>query len=122
MDKKLIFVVDDDVEIRKLLLDVLEGEDYRVETISDGIKLFERLKTLHPDLILLDLMMSWIDGLDICSSIKKNNAFKDIPVIFITAYKSDEIEKQMQDSLVDDYIFKPFKIEDLFSKIKKNLK
>ncbi len=121
MDKKLIFIVDDDREIRELLQEVLESEDYRVDTISDGIKLFDKLKVTKPDLILLDVMMSWIDGLDICSSIKNNKLYENIPIIFITAYKNDEVENQMNESLANDYIFKPFKIEDLLDKIQKFL-
>ena len=121
MNNKLIYIVDDDAEIRELLVEVLESVDYDVIPISNGIKLFEELKNTKPDLMLLDIMMSWINGIDICSSIKKDDRYKDIPVIFITAYKEENIEKSIKESLVDDYIFKPFKIEDLLNKIEKLL-
>jgi len=92
MKKKLIYVVDDDPEIRDLLASALELEDFNVVNISNGINLIEELKKKKPDLILLDIMMSWIDGFDICNSIKQNQLYKDIPIIFITAYKNNKIE------------------------------
>lgn len=119
MDKKVIYIVDDDVEIRDLLCDVLKVENFEVTAIPNGIKLFDELKKKKPDLILLDIMMSWIDGLDICESMKKNQLYKNIPIIFITAYKNEKMEQQIKNTPANDYIFKPFNLDDLLAKIKK---
>ncbi len=86
MARKKIIIVDDDRETREMLKMALELEGYEVAQAANGLRLISSLHVDRPDLILLDVMMSWIDGLELCRAVKKNDEFRDIPVIFITAY------------------------------------
>lgn len=119
MTNKIIYVVDDDNEIREFLKNLLTDQGYKVHTYSNGIKFFEEIKIIRPNIILLDIMMSWLDGLNICSTLKNNNDYKDIPVILITAYKDKEIEEKIKKSKAEAYIYKPFNIEMFLNTIEK---
>ncbi len=75
----------------------------------------------RPDVILLDVMMSWIDGFELCRAIKKNQTFADIPVIFISARKSLEDEKAGLDAGAVDYFAKPLDVDRLIARIREIL-
>src|SRR5882762_10873200 len=86
--RKKIIIVDDDRETREMLKMALELEGYEVSQAANGLRLISTLHVDRPDLILLDVMMSWIDGFELCRAVKKNEEFRDIPVIFISAKKT----------------------------------
>src|SRR6202048_909576 len=86
--RKKIIIVDDDRETREMLKMALELEGYEVSQAANGLRLISTLHVDRPDLILLDVMMSWIDGFELCRAVKKHDEFKDIPVIFISAKKT----------------------------------
>src|SRR5258708_16539137 len=83
--RKKIIIVDDDRETREMLKMALELEGYEVAQAANGLRLISTLHVDRPDLILLDVMMSWIDGFELCRAVKKNDEFRDIPVLFIRA-------------------------------------
>ncbi|MCK4777874.1 MAG: response regulator, partial [Actinomycetia bacterium] len=106
--KKKILIVDDNTQIRKLLKTFLLKEGFDTVTAPNGIKLIGALKFHKPDLILLDIMMSWIDGYDLCKTIKGNKELKDIKVVFVSGKTTrDDIDKGYEVGC-DDYITKPF--------------
>jgi len=82
--RKKIFIADDDRDILQIMHLMLQTKPYAVETTSNAKNIFEFEKDL-PDLILLDIWMSGVDGREICSQLKKNERTKNIPVIFISA-------------------------------------
>lgn len=84
MAARKIIVVDDDRETRELLQTVLELQGYQVVQAQSGLRLLSYLHVDRPDLILLDVMMSWIDGFELCRAIKSNPEFRGIPVVFIS--------------------------------------
>jgi DNA-binding response OmpR family regulator len=84
MGRKII-IVDDDRETREMLKILLEIEGFEVELAANGLRLISTLHVDKPDAILLDVMMSWIDGFELCESIKQNPEFATIPVVFISA-------------------------------------
>src|SRR5256885_10718883 len=86
--RKKIIIVDDDRETREMLKMALELEGYEVTQAANGLRLISTLHVDRPDLILLDVMMSWIDGFELCRAVKKNEEFRDIPAIFISAKKT----------------------------------
>src|SRR5258708_19637626 len=86
--RKKIIIVDDDRETREMLKMALELEGYEVSQAANGLRLISTLHVDRPDLILLDVMMSWIDGFELCRAVKKNDEFHDIPVIFISPKKT----------------------------------
>ncbi len=113
--KPLIWVVDDDLELRKLLEEFLEKSDFDVRTLPDGRDLERRLARRRPDLIVLDLMLPGIDGLEICRRLRASG--DDIPIIMLTA-KSDPIDRVVGMELgADDYLGKPFLPRELTARI-----
>jgi CheY-like chemotaxis protein len=88
-----IIIVDDDRDTREMLTLALELEGFEVGQAANGLRLISAMHVDRPDVILLDVMMSWIDGFELCRAIKQNPSFHDIPVIFISARKSDEDER-----------------------------
>src|SRR5947209_16201957 len=92
-----------------------EGDD--LTQAGNGIRLISSLHVDRPDVILLDVMMSWIDGFELCRSIKKNEEFRDIPVIFISARKTPEDHAKGIAAGAADYFTKPVDIDKLISRI-----
>ncbi len=116
LKKKRILVIDDDEGILDALKIMLEMSEYEVETMLDGKKV-SQLKSNLPDLILLDLWMSGIDGRDICKKLKSQDFTKHIPVILVSASK--EVVQSKEDAGADDYIAKPFDMNDLLVMVEK---
>ena len=112
-----VAVVDDDREIREALKDALEMAGYDVHVVPNGLKLMGVLQVIHPDVILLDVMMSWIDGVDLCYALKANHAYSEIPVIFMSARTSPEDVRRGMDAGAADYITKPFDLQALLDRL-----
>ncbi len=114
-----IFVVDDEKNIRDLIKKYLQKEGYRVTLFEEGTNLLKEIDRLKPDLIVLDIMMPGIDGLELCKEIRKNN---DIPIIFVSA-KDEEVDRIVGLELGgDDYLSKPFSPRELVVRIKNILR
>jgi DNA-binding response OmpR family regulator len=115
--KKKVIIVDDDREVREMLKMALEIEGYDVAQAANGLRLISSLHVDRPDAILLDVMMSWINGFELCRAVKKNEEFKDIPVIFVSARKTArDIEEGMAAGAVD-YFSKPIDMERLIARV-----
>lgn len=113
-----IYCVEDDTDIRELVLYALNAENYMAEGFVSGKELFIRLEQETPSLILLDIMLPEQDGMQILKQIRASERTKHIPVIMLTA-KSSEIDKvKGLDGGADDYITKPFGIMELISRVK----
>ena len=118
MSKEKILVVDDEKDIIELLQYNLEKEGYRISCAYSGEECLENVKTELPDLILLDLMLPEIDGLDVCKILKRNPQTSHIPIIMLTA-KGEETDIVLGLELgADDYITKPFKVRELLARVK----
>src|SRR5437867_4727790 len=105
--RKKIIIVDDDRETREMLKMALELEGYEVSQAANGLRLISTLHVDRPDLILLDVMMSWIDGFELCRAVKKNDEFRDIPVIFISAKKTAGDIRTCLAAGAADYVSEP---------------
>ena len=116
--KKVIMLVDDNLDLLYSIKKGLESisGNYEVITVDSGRKCLNLLKSVNPDLILLDIMMPGMDGWDTCAKIKDNKKTGDIPIIFLTA-KTDPISKSMGRLASADYITKPFDMNDLKKRI-----
>ena len=115
--KPKIIIVDDDRETRELLAMALQMEDFEVTQAANGLRLISTLHVDRPDLILLDVMMSWIDGFELCRAVKKNEEFRDIPVIFISAKKTAGDIRTGLAAGAADYFSKPIDMERLLARI-----
>jgi DNA-binding response OmpR family regulator len=114
--KKRILIADDDWSILEVLEMILEDEGYEVEKTLDGDKIYN-LTTHLPDLLLLDIWMSGIDGRDICRYVKAHDRLKNIPIIMVSANK--DTEHIALEVGADDFLAKPFDIDDLLTKVRK---
>ncbi len=113
MAQRKVIIVDDDRETREMLSLALELEGFEVSQATNGLRLISSLHVDRPDLILLDVMMSWIDGFELCRSIKQNEEFRDIPVVFVSARRSAEDVRRGREVGAADYFTKPLDIDRL---------
>ncbi|GAE34437.1 response regulator YycF [Halalkalibacter akibai] len=117
--EKRILVVDDERPIADILKFNLEKEGYEVVCAYDGLEAIELVKKEEPDLILLDIMLPYKDGMEVCREVRKQY---DIPIIMLTA-KDSEIDKVLGLELgADDYVTKPFSTRELLARVKANLR
>lgn len=115
---KHILIIDDEEEIRELIAYNLRKEGFNISTAENGKVGFEKLKEQQIDLILLDVMMPEMDGMEFCAQLRTNAAFDRIIVCFLTARNEDYSQIAGLDSGADDYIAKPVKPRVLISRIK----
>ena len=118
----VVLVVDDDATIRRLLQITLETEGFTVTTAGDGVEgLRMAQEQPRPDLVLLDIMMPGMDGLQVCHTLKNDPATKDIPVVLLSAKaQSHDIELGLRVG-ADDYITKPPDLLDLVARVRQLL-
>ena len=113
----LILVVDDVLANLKVLRGFL-ADQYRLTFATSGPQALERVKAAQPDLILLDLMMPDMDGIEVCHQLKQSPETAEIPIIFLTAsYEVNDLTKAFK-SGATDYVTKPFRIPELLARIK----
>lgn len=117
-----ILVIDDDIAINELIKINLELAYYKVITALDGNKGYALAKQETPDLIILDIMMPEVDGYTVAKRIRENPSTKDIPIIMLTALNMLQNKVQGFNIGVDDYLCKPFEMEELLVRIKALLK
>ena len=114
----MIWCVDDDNTIREIEVYTLTQTGFEARGFADGISMLEALKTEIPELIILDIMMPGMDGLEVLSQIRSETAYKNIPVIMATA-KGTEMDKiSGLNSGADDYLVKPFGVMEMVARVK----
>ena len=114
-DAATILLVDDEDAVQKLLTYPLEHEGFRVVQARDGEEALRRFESEHVDLVVLDLMLPKVDGLEVC---KRLRAASSVPIIMLTA-RDDELDKVVGLELgADDYITKPFSIREFRSRVR----
>ena len=113
-----VLIVEDEANIRQLVKYNLEKESFQVIEAEDGLQGLRLAKAEKPDLVLLDLMLPQMEGLEVCRSLKGNQATAALPIIMLTA-KSEEIDKVIGLELgADDYMTKPFSPRELVARVK----
>lgn len=118
MAKKKILVVDDEADLLDLIEYNLTKEDFEVIKASDGLKGIKQAKAHKPDLVLLDIMMPKLNGLEVCDMMRSDADLKDIPIIFLTARSDERTEVEGLNAGADDYMTKPISTVKLVSHIK----
>ena len=113
-----IFIIEDETSIIKLVQHNLEKEGFIVSSSENGNEGLKQLKKFEPNLLLLDWMLPDLSGIEICKHIRKDNKFKTLPIIMLTAKGEEEDKIKGLESGVDDYLTKPFSYKELLARIK----
>ena len=113
-----MLIVDDELDTLIPLKRTLEAEDYQVLEASNGMEAIEKTRSEHPDLILLDLMMPGMDGIEVCKVLKEDPSTNDIPILMLTAKGDVEDKIGGIETGADDYVTKPFDLGELKARIK----
>lgn len=119
--KHRILIVEDDPDIRTMMHYILK-DDYELVLCENGRLGIEKALAIKPDLILLDIYMAGISGLEVCQAVRENKETSSTPIIMLTAGALKEEVSEGYARGADDYIFKPFEPEDLIARIERLLK
>lgn len=115
----VVLIVEDEIALRETLAYNLKRQDYTVEAVGDGLTALAAARRLHPDLILLDLMLPELDGIEVCRILRQE---MNIPILMLTA-RDDEIDRVIGLEIgADDYITKPFSMRELLARVKAHLR
>ena len=115
MNKPLILVVEDDNSVKNLMTATLKAHDYRFLTAQNGASAILEASSHNPDIILLDLGLPDIDGVEV---IKKVRTWSNVPIIVISARSEDSDKIEALDAGADDYLTKPFSVEELLARLR----
>jgi two-component system, OmpR family, response regulator MtrA len=114
-----VLVVDDDPALAEMLTIVLRGEGFDTAVVGEGTKALPALRELKPDLVLLDLMLPGMNGIDVCKAIRAESG---VPIVMLTA-KTDTVDVVLGlESGADDYVVKPFKPKELVARLRTRLR
>ncbi len=116
--RKLIYCVEDEKNIRELVVYALNSSDFKAEGFEDGEAFREGIKKALPDLVLLDIMLPGEDGMAILAELRRNKETRQLPVILLTAKGSEFDKVQGLDAGADDYVAKPFGVMELLSRVR----
>jgi two-component system KDP operon response regulator KdpE len=119
MPDQTILIVDDEPQIRRVMLTTLSSHGYAVFEAKSGEEALELIRADRPDLIILDVNLPGISGLDTCREIR---ASSDVPIIMLTVRNSERDKVQALDAGADDYVVKPFGVEELMARIRAALR
>jgi two-component system, OmpR family, KDP operon response regulator KdpE len=114
-DAQTVLVVDDDPQIRKLVRVNLAARGYRVREAANGAEALSAFRHESFDLVILDLVMPGIGGIDVCTQIREQS---DVPIIVLSAHNQEELKVQALDAGADDYVTKPFGHEELLARMR----
>lgn len=117
-----VFIVEDEPDLRDTLKYNFENEGFLVESFGNGESFVEFIQKNKPNLVVLDIMLPGLSGLDVCREIRSNEKYNDISIVMLTA-KSEEIDRIVGFELgADDYVTKPFSVRELILRVKVLLK
>ncbi|RZA08344.1 MAG: response regulator [Proteobacteria bacterium] len=109
MAKRILVVEDNDLN-RKLFCDVLKANGFTVEPVADGLEAIEKAREFVPNLVIMDIQMPNVSGLDLIKGIKSDSLLRAIPVLAVTAYAGKGDEERIRDAGAEGYLAKPVSI------------
>lgn len=114
---KTVLIVEDNPAHAKMITDILKAKGFDAEHAVNGAEVQERIRNHRPDLILMDIQLPDISGVDVTKALKADDDFKDIPVVAITAFVSKQNQDDMRGAGVVDILTKPFSIPELLETV-----
>ncbi|MCD6235019.1 MAG: two-component system response regulator [Candidatus Neomarinimicrobiota bacterium] len=121
MTEYTILIIEDEPDMLRAIKLRLESIGFKVETASDGLEGLQKVKSIVPDLVLLDIMLPKMDGFKVCNMIKFDKKYKNIPVIILSAKSAQKDFHTAKTVGADAYLTKPFTTADMLKKIKELL-
>lgn len=118
-DPKRVLVVDDESQITRVLRQSLTAHRYDVRTASDGVSGLDTFHDWHPDLVITDLQMPEMDGIEFCRAIRKES---ELPIIVLSVRGEEKTKVEALDAGADDYVTKPFGIDELLARVRAALR
>ncbi len=118
-DKPRILVVDDEPQLTRVLRTGLKSRGYDVRSAADGVAGFETFSDWHPDLVITDLAMPNMDGLELCRRLR---VISQVPIIILSAKGEEKIKVEALDIGADDFVTKPFGIDELLARVRVSLR
>ena len=113
-----VLVVEDEPDIRNLIVHHLTRDGFRCRAVASGAEALQRVRAAIPDLVVLDLMLPGMDGLDVCRRLRSDPASAGVPIIMLTA-KADEVDRILGLEMgADDYVVKPFSPKELVARVR----
>jgi phosphate regulon transcriptional regulator PhoB len=113
-----VLVVEDEPDIRNLIVHHLTRDGFRCRAVASGAEALQRVKAATPDLVVLDLMLPGMDGLDVCRRLRSDPGSARVPIIMLTA-KADEVDRVLGLEMgADDYVVKPFSPKELVARVR----
>lgn len=122
MEKKKILVVDDEPDVTDLVAYHLKAKGFHVETVNDATASISRARTYQPDLLILDIMMPNLSGIQICRILRADSKLSRVPIIFLTAKAEPSDRIEGLESGADDYMGKPFSPKELVLRVESILR
>ncbi|HVE84751.1 MAG TPA: response regulator [Myxococcales bacterium] len=113
-----VIIVDDDRETREMLALALRQEGFEVTQAANGLRLISTLHVDRPDVILMDVNMSWIDGFELCRAVRSSEEFKRIPVVFVSGRSATADVKRGMEAGAAAYFTKPVELPTLIARIR----
>ena len=117
VNKQTIMIVDDEPDALALMENILSGEGYDLISVSNATEVGIKATQLLPDLILLDFLMPDINGFDVCKALRANEVTRGIPIMAVTCLSKEEDIERIFESGADEYLPKPYKLEQLQEKV-----
>ncbi|HEX5033615.1 MAG TPA: response regulator, partial [bacterium] len=115
--KRKVLVVDDDPQIRKILTRMLEPSTYEIRSVDDGFAAIQSVREWEPDLVILDIMMPGMSGIEVCRQIRAEQAGANLQILMLSAKDSQADRLRALEYGANDYVTKPFHIASLGRKI-----
>jgi two-component system, OmpR family, response regulator RpaA len=118
MEEAHILVVDDDEIVARTIERSLRAGGFQVSVVHSGVEALQTARRNHPDLLVLDVLMPGMDGYEVCRQIRKDPLLEDLPVLFLTAKGKEEDRIMGLRAGADDYLSKPFNLDELFLRVR----
>jgi two-component system, OmpR family, phosphate regulon response regulator PhoB len=122
MEKKKILVVDDEPDVTDLVAYHLKAKSFQVETLNDATASISKARSYQPDLVILDIMMPHLSGIQVCRILRADNKLAKVPIIFLTAKSESHDRIEGLESGADDYLGKPFSPKELVLRVESILR
>ncbi len=113
-EAKTILIIDDDVSMRNAIKRIFEKDNFKVLAACNALEFSKIIEETTPDVILIDVGLPWVNGLELCTLLKSHAGLKDIPVAIVSGNKTEEDIRKGYDAGADQYVTKPFEVDDIY--------